>query len=125
MLNPEIHDSERLYRAIKVEVPNQWNANLNRPSSAAFKDSNGASVDRDGGRSIEQVIVNLQNRFNLRAIISVTAEECRNINTYPKAAPEPNNSFHALILRNSDQIQLTQSQAKKLRDRSRIDFNRI
>lgn len=57
MLAKKISDFEILNRAIKP-FPNWWKLDVNRPSSAAFKDSRGVSVDRDGGRNQSHIIMN-------------------------------------------------------------------
>lgn len=36
-LNPKIDENEFLYRAIKKSIPNQWDIEKNRPSSALLK----------------------------------------------------------------------------------------
>lgn len=53
MLDDEVKDSERLYSAIKISIPHVWKKDVNRPSSAAFKDSKGVSVDREGERKVK------------------------------------------------------------------------
>ena len=47
MLNENILDAENLYRRVSVN-PNSWDLENNKPSSAAFKQSTGVSVDRAG-----------------------------------------------------------------------------
>ncbi|EKB48520.1 hypothetical protein B879_02861 [Cecembia lonarensis LW9] len=62
MLPQNISDEEILFRAIKP-FPNWWKVDINRPSSAAFKDSRGVSVDRDAGRQSSRVVQILRARF--------------------------------------------------------------
>lgn len=122
MLDPEIKNSERLYKAIKKTIPNQWSNKRNGPSSAAFKDSKGLSVDRAGSRPINSIVSDFQSRFEIRSVISVTAGECRNHKTYPKYAPLSDNIYHSEIHRSSDIITLTAGQARKLSKLARIDY---
>jgi hypothetical protein len=57
MLPTLISNSEILYKAIKP-IDHLWKQGS--PSSAAFKDSKGLSVDRDGGRTKSDCISVLQ-----------------------------------------------------------------
>ncbi len=113
MLQPEISDPELLYKAIKP-LEHFWKDGY--PSSAAFKDSKGLSVDRDGGRPKQEIIDNLKSRFETIAIVSVLAKTCREIGTYPVSRPLEANIYHAEIHRSETEISLTSSLAKKLRD---------
>ena len=111
MLNKEINEDEILYRAIKT-FPNWWDFENNRPTSAAFKDSRGVSVDRQGARNETEVVTAFK-KFELKAVVSITAEECRNFDTHPIYKPEPDNVYHSEIHGSPTEIQLTSSQAKK------------
>lgn len=104
MVTPTIDDQEVLYRAIRP-YPFLWNPQVNRPSTAAFKDPNGLSVDRDGGRPECEIIEEYQSRFDLRAIVSITAGECRQIEVYPVASPSKYNPWHA-ELHDSENVKL-------------------
>jgi len=115
MLDLKINDSERLYKAIKKSIPGQWNEKLNQPTSAAFKDSQGVSVDRGGGRSHGKIIHSFKKRFDLRAVISLTAQQCRDQGTHPIAKPLSENPYHAEIHHSPDKIMLTAGQAKRLK----------
>ena len=86
ILPDEISDAEMLYRSVP-DKPNMWKPEFNRPSSALFKDSKGVSVDRDGGRSIEEIIANFDRKMPERGLVSITAGECRKIGTKPVAKP--------------------------------------
>jgi len=122
MLDPEINDSERLYKAIKKSIPGQWNEKLDQPTSAAFKDSQGVSVDRDGGRSDGKIIHSFKESFDLRAVISVTAQQCWDQGTHPIAKPLSDNPYHAEIHRSPEKIMLTAGQAKRLSRLALTDY---
>lgn len=124
MLNDEILDSEQLYRAVPNH-PNMWKSSENRPTSAIFKDSKGVSVDRDGERKETQIVSTFQSRFpNLKAIVRISASDCRKNNTHPIADILPDNPFHALILDSANEITISASKAKKLQKVSVVIFEK-
>ncbi|MFN3998814.1 hypothetical protein [Algoriphagus sp.] len=108
-----IKDEELLYRAIKP-FPNWWKEKENRPSSAAFKDSRGVSVDRDAGRPESQIISRINSRFEIQAIVKVKASFCREIEANPLPRPIIGIPEHAEIHRTETIIELTDSQARNL-----------
>lgn len=110
-----IDDTEILYRAIP-DNPNMWKPEINRPSSAIFKDERGVSVDRDGGRSEQQIIDDFQNRWPDRGIVSILTKTCREIGTEPIAKPEEDNIYHAEIFDNDGSPKIKRSKLKKMRD---------
>lgn len=122
MLDDKIKDHERLYKAIKLTVPHHWKFDVNRPSSAVFKDSKGVSVDRGDDRDTSTIISNFQIKFKLKAVVSLTAEQCRDKNTHPVARPFPDNPYHAEIHRSPDVISLTNGQARSLSKLAKIDY---
>lgn len=103
-----------------------------RPSSALFKDSKGVSVDRDGGRGLDEIIMDeerLHALYNkglteaeikekgeeLKAIIALTREQCDSVEVC--VIPDPisgENEYHALLQKSETEIQLSKSQAKSL-----------
>jgi hypothetical protein len=113
MLPTLISNSEILYKAIKP-IDHLWKQGS--PSSAAFKDSKGLSVDRDGGRTKSDCITVLQDRIGTNAIVSFTAGGCRSIGVLPLAKPLIDNPFHAEVHRSATEIPLSSSQARRLRD---------
>ena len=120
MLDGKINNDEILYRAIKT-FPNWRDSENNRPASAAFKDSRGVSVDRQGTRDEPEVIKDFK-KFELKAVVSITAKECRNFGTHPIYKPELGNEYHSEIHGSPTEIQLTASQAKKLSRNVKIVF---
>lgn len=120
----EITPDENLYRAVK-DKPHLWKSELNKPSSAVFKDSKGVSVDRDGMRTEEVVVSALVEQFSIecvKAVVSIDVEFCNNLPTLVKPKPIDTNEFHAEIHESIEQVQITSSKAKKLADRARIAF---
>jgi hypothetical protein len=118
-----IKDEELLFRAIKP-FPNWWKEKENRPSSAAFKDSMGVSVDRDAERENAEIIRAIEKRFDLKAIVKVKTFYCRQIQTYPFPKPLPDNAEHAEIHRSDTVIELTDSQARNLAKSCEIVFQK-
>jgi len=118
----EIYDQEILYRAIH---PNHWNHEEDRPTSAAFKDKQGVSVDRDGDRTGDQCLTFLlTNRDNYGAC-SLKAGFVTSIGAFIKPAQLPENSYHALILESEEKIHLSNSKARLLSKTAEIHIKPI
>jgi len=84
-----VDNNENLFRAIKI-LPQLWDDEFNRPSSAAFKDSKGLSVDRNAERSFDEVITCLKKHFsNLKGVAYFTASSCKNIGLIILYCPTP------------------------------------
>ena len=113
MLPPDIDDQELLYRGV-IRKPNFWKSKENRPSSAAFKDSNGVSVDRDGSRESSEIILSFERRLCLRAVVTITAEKCREFQTHPVAVPQPENIYHAEIHDSPNCVQISKRKARHI-----------
>lgn len=108
------------------------------PSSALFKDSRGVSVDRDGGRKIEDIISDEERLHilytreltdeeikehgeELRAIIQLTEAQCNSVEVC--VIPDPihgENEYHALLQKSETEVQLSKSQAKALAKKATI-----
>ena len=94
-----ILDDERLYRMVKKSDPDAF---INgKPTAALFMDENGASVDRDGGRTENEIIENFKWRFRKKddygTAVKIGAGECREIGTYPNPVGNKKNKYHAEI----------------------------
>ncbi len=116
MLPNEFDLNENLFRAVPDA---QYDFTEDRVSSAAFKDSLGASVDRQGGRSIEEcknLILSREKFKNSKAIVHFTVEYCRSHGGEPHYDPVPDNSFHSIITRPDGTAHLTRGTAKRLRE---------
>lgn len=124
MLSNDIQSQEELYRAVKRSKPN-WLEGNHIPSSAMFKDANGVSVDRDGGRDEEEIIrfmreVSLPKR--VKGIVKLSVAECLNAGTNVQPAPSEINPFHANIFLDSTDIRKQNIQALRLARASKLIF---
>jgi hypothetical protein len=116
LLSEQFNSDELLYRGV---VKANWDYEKARPSSATFKDSNGISVDRDGGRSESECIEFLLAKRKWKAIARVTVQNVLDVNAiviYKPVVPE--NLFHSEIHDSTSKLTLPQSKSKKLRDLS-------
>lgn len=105
---------ERLYRAVYPPdvMPLFWKEN-GELSSAVFKDKNGLSVERDGGRNQNTVIDNMRLYF-FGYIISVIYKDCDDCNAVVKYLPTNRSKYHSEIHGSNNVKLLSQSQCKHL-----------
>lgn len=111
-----IADSEILYRMVKKSDPNGF---INgKPTAALFMDKSGASVDRDGGRSEEEIIENFKWRFrkkdDYKTSVKISAQQCRNSDTFPNPIGNHKNPYHAEIWDSEDERVISLFKAMKL-----------
>lgn len=109
-----VSPEELLYRAVKP-IPVYWKDG--RITSALFKDSKGVSVDRDGGRSSENIISNFVTRMgdkNVKAIAILKAEQCFNNEMIVIPSPVQDNKYHAEIHCSETKVELSKKQARAL-----------
>jgi len=104
--NSAVADTETLYRAVR-SWPKYWKENGGL-SPAAFKDSRGLSVDRNGDRNEEKVIHDFRKRKFDGTLISVGAKEC--LRPKPKKWP-----YHVLVLNSQNEIVISDEKCDKLR----------
>lgn len=110
-----IENEEVLYRAFTLSKPNGFKDG--NPTAALFLDENGVSVDRDGSRSEEDIIDRLKNRFKKQGYdcsIKISAEKCRECNTYPIPKPSRTNKYHAEIHQSETELCIDLFNALKL-----------
>lgn len=113
MLPNAIAPEEHLFRAIKDGNPNLWKDG--RPTSAAFKDSQGLSVNRQGDRTIaESCDVARQIYADTKVVVHLSSQECINLGGMPQANPVAGNEYHALIIDGNSAITLTSPVAKRI-----------
>ena len=99
-----------------------------KPTSALFKDSNGVSVDYEDNRKTDEVIADEERLHKLhnegvseaeggklKAIISLTCEQCDNEEVCVTPDPiEGENLHHAIITKTETEVELSKGQAKRL-----------
>ncbi len=104
-------DDEKLYRAIKpIELYEKENGRI---ASAAFKRSNGCSVDRGNGRSDEEA-----KQFLMRGKEGIVCvfyvRDCRSKEIYIRYEPIEENPYHSGLYKNEDRVKMTSSQCRHL-----------
>lgn len=112
----EVYADEKLYRVVNF-LPDFWDEDFKRPSSALFKTKKGVSVDRDGGRDEQLIVEQFKERFrpeNVRAVVKIGTDKCIEIGVYVKPVPLPDNIFHAEIHESQDRIPISSSKARAL-----------
>ena len=81
-------------------------------------DKSGASVDRDGGRSEEEIIENFKWRFrkkdDYKTSVKISAQQCRNSDTFPNPIGNHKNPYHAEIWDSEDERVISLFKAMKL-----------
>ena len=96
----EFKKGETLLRGINKH-PDFWKVNENRPSSVAFKDKNGVSVNRTGENKecYEESLECLKNNIGerLRTVAELDADFCINLGLYLKYCPISENIYHSEI----------------------------
>lgn len=121
MLSEDILDEERLFRAVP-NLPDYWKPDQQKYSSAVFKDSGGASVDRDGRRATKDIVDLFAERKPGYGLVSILAQQCRECNAHPVAKPieateeTEANEHHAEIHDSPTKVEIKGSKARKLRD---------
>ena len=115
----EIADDEFLYRGVTTF---NWDEENNRPSSATFKDSLGASVDRDYNRDKDSCVNSLLSVKNFKAVCRVKAKDVRDSDALALYKPSIRNKYHSEIHDSAERIELSSKKAKRIRDQSEIVY---
>ena len=120
-LSDTIDKSEKLYRVVKRSTPNCLTSSR-KATPALFKDPNGVSVDRDGGRPEEESVQFMKDFFGARAkaIGKVTADLCFIMQAEVSYDPKPNNPFHTLVWLDKENENHRNLQALQLADQCEI-----
>ena len=90
-------------------------------SSAAFTDKQGLSVERGDFREDENVIEEMRKFFH-GCIISLTVEQCRDVDAVIKYKPSKRSEYHSEIHGSEEVPLLSKSQRKKLAERAKIEY---
>lgn len=116
-LSPEFSDVENLFRGV---TDKNWDYEENRPSSATFKDSKGASVDRDGGRTDEACTSALLLKRPYKAVVKLSVADVKSVGAILIYKPENDNIYHSEIHDSIERAQLRGSKPTKLREKSTV-----
>lgn len=116
------HDCEKLYRAVFPESYMQmfWRKD-GTVSSAAFTDKQGLSVERGNFREDGNVIKEMR-KFFQGCIISITAEQCRDVGAVIKYKPTKRSEYHSEIHGSEKVPLLSKGQRKKLAKGAKIEY---
>lgn len=103
-----------------------WIEEDNTVSSAAFKDSGGVSVDRDGGRNEQECIDALINALpQIEGVCKLTCGDVEDCKALPVYLPVPNNEYHSEIHDSAGQVQIkSKAKSRKLAGKSQIVFKK-
>ena len=113
------NENEKLFRSIRPDDI-YWKDKENRIlSSAAFKDSNGLSVDRQHGRTEEESVKEMKEKF-VGTVVCVTVGICREKEAIVDYCPTDDNIHHCEIIRSHERKVLTNSQARYLASKAAI-----
>ena len=104
---------EKLYRAVYPDAI-FWKDNGDVSSAAFLSKRGGCSVDRADFRDDSDVVLNMRNRGFKGSIITVTVQDCRNIDAEVIYSPSRNNIYHSEILKDKEHEKLTAGQRKFL-----------
>ena len=118
----KIEDNEMLYRVVRKSYPDSFIDG--KPTAALFIDSKGVSVDRDGGRTEDQIVNSFKDRFerydDFGHAVKISAGTCRKIGTYPNPVGNKKNKYHAEIHEAENEVQISFLKAIKLANECQI-----
>lgn len=118
----DFDDDELLFRAVWPPDKKLGYWTGNRITSAVFKDSRGASVDRCYHRPREEAVKSMANRFH-GAIVSVSVAACCFVKACPVYSPRSYNIYHSEIHGSESEIELSDSQALYLAQEAVMEKN--
>ncbi len=120
-MHEEFQPDERLYRKVRP-LDQFWDAECQRPTSGAFKDKDGLSVDRQGQRQNSDAINQLDSRLpGNGAVVSIEYQECMKIPVLVSYKPLPENEFHSEIYDSKEKVTLSLAKARMLAQLVSID----
>ena len=113
----DFKNTESLLRGINKQ-PNFWDSEENRPTSAAFKDKKGVSVNRTGENKqyYVQSLECLKNKLGerLRSSVELNVDFCIELGLHLKYCPLDDNIYHSEIHKSENEPSLTKSVSRKL-----------
>ena len=119
-MRTEFYPEEKLYRKIRP-LEAFWDRERNRPTSGAFKDRNGLSVDRQGYRDEREVVRKLDEHLPQEGnIVSVEHQQCVDIEITVRYLPIPGNENHSELHDSPQCVRLSSSKAKRLSEMVKI-----
>lgn len=91
-----------------------YNKKNGRLTDLAFIDSNGLSVDRQGGRSTDDCVYSFKQRNMEGAVYAVAYHECQLVGAAVLEMPSKDNIYHCEIHGGINDVVLSKEQAFKL-----------
>lgn len=121
-MDKKFASNECLYRGLHP----LWIEDDNTVSSAAFKDSGGVSVDRDGGRDeqdcVDRMVEALPQIAGVCKLTCGDVEDCEAVTVY---CPVLDNEYHSEIHDSAEQVQIkSKAKSRKLAGKSRIVYKK-
>lgn len=118
----KIENEEILYRVVRNSYPNAF---VNgKPTAALFMDARGVSVERDGDRPEEKIVMVFKSRFgnhdDYKTSVKISAGECRQNNTYPNPIGNHKNKYHAEIHDSENVVEIGLLKALILAEKCRV-----
>ena len=115
-----VKECELLHRAI-VNKPEYWNSKTKRPTSVAFRDPNGVSLERNKGRCFELVKETLIKKITKELVgeARFLANVCTDVGCMVEPYPK-NSEFHAHLWGDSSRALVTKDQAHAIIEDSEI-----
>ena len=113
--------SECLYRGLHP----MWIEDDNTVYSAAFKDSSGVSVDRDGGRTEQECVDKMVGALSkITGVGKLTCGDVQDCGAVTKYLPVEGNEYHSEIHDTAEQVKIKGSKSKKLADKCQLVFKK-
>lgn len=121
-MDEDFECNERLYRGL----PPMWIEKDNTVSSAAFKDLQGVSVDRDGGRDEQNCIERLVNAMpKFVGVGRLTCGDVVGCGALPVYCPTKANKYHSEIHNSVEEVPIKpKSKCKRLAQKCQLVFRR-
>lgn len=119
----EFKIEEKLFRGVKNDNPDLWKNG--KPTSAAFKDSKGVSIEKAYTRNCQECIDSMKRYLPIHHFVSNVVALCNELNCFLVYNPISSPMIiehHALIYKNQNLEPLTNGQAKRLSRNAVVEF---